>query len=68
MPVATKPVTIIIPNFLVHHTSTDKTLKPIKSQRIGIPVAWKNIGEKMEFSTPHRDALMDMVATSQLPK
>jgi hypothetical protein len=43
--VAIRPVTIIMPNFLVHQTAIDKTLKPIISQRNGIPVARKKIGE-----------------------
>ena len=62
IPLATIPITMAVPNFLVHQTATAKTLKPMASQRKGSPVAWKKIGEKIELSTPHNAALIDIAA------
>ena len=65
MPVATNPITVIAPNFLVHHTAIIRTVKPIKSQRKGKPVARKNNGAKKVFNTPQSAAHTDMAATSR---
>ena len=66
--VAITPIIVTDPSFLVHHTATVNTEKPIKSQRKGSPNIWKKIGEKIEFKTPHRPAESAIIARSILLK
>ena len=66
MMVAMSPMAVTAPSFLIHHAANVKTVKPMRSHRIGKPVRLKITGEKMALSTPHRAAPMAMAAMSRV--
>ena len=68
MAVAVRPIAVMAPSFPIHQAANVSTEKPIRSQRKGIPVSLKNVGEKMEFNTPQRPAHIAIAANSRLLK
>jgi len=48
-PVTRSPVSDMMPNFLVHHPTKIKVVNANRSQRKGIPVSLKRIGDKVLF-------------------
>jgi hypothetical protein len=68
MTVAMSPTIEAAPNFLTHQTVMERTANPIISQRIGNPNVLNTIGEKIEFSTPHRADNKAIAATSRVLK
>ncbi len=68
MTVAMRPTAVVDPSFLVHHTVSARTEKPIISHRIGRPNIWKKIGLKIEFNTPQSEAQIAIAAMSRVSK
>ena len=66
MAVAIIPTIVAAPSFLIHQTVTERTAKPIMSQRIGNPNMLNTIGEKIEFNTPQRAESKATAAISRL--
>ncbi len=64
--VAMSPMAVMAPSFRIHHAASDKTVKPIRSHKIGKPVSRKTMGEKIELRTPQRAAPTAIAATSWL--
>ena len=68
MRVAISPMAVMAPIFLIHHAATVRTVNPMRSHSRGRWVRLKNMGEKIELSTPHRAASIAIAAMSRLLK